>query len=58
VKRKSTDEAPADLAAGGTPWVRGTPILKYAKIYVGSFGVDYVLLTEGSILNSSYEFWE
>jgi len=36
MKRKSTAKVPADLAAGGAPWVRGTQILKYAKIYVDS----------------------
>lgn len=58
MKRKSADEAPADLAAGGATWVRGTPFLKYAKICVVFFGVDCVLLTEGSILDSCYVFGE
>jgi len=58
MKRESTDEVTADLAAGGATWVRGTPFLKYAKICVGFFRVDYVCLTEGSILDSCFEFWE
>jgi hypothetical protein len=53
------DKNPARTAArgGGGAWDRAAP-KRILKFVVGCFGLDSILLTEGSILDPCYEIWE
>lgn len=51
------DRVPGNLWCGGTS-VRKLMDLECMKICFESFGLDSVVLTEGSILDSYHEMWE
>jgi len=53
VKFNSIDKAPAH-----TPWVRGTRNVKILELVVVSFGMDSILLREGSIQDPFYKILE
>jgi hypothetical protein len=46
------------LLHGEDPWIREAPKHTNTTILVGSFGLDSILLTEGSMMNPHYEVWE
>jgi hypothetical protein len=56
VDKASADSAAGAGGGGGVDYV-GLQTYKILKSVVGHFGVDSVLLTEGSILDHDYEIW-